>query len=78
MIRFVFPNLLIAPIKIADSEKQSNGAAARIDSVKTLIPYSCFMIGSKGPIRIRPARIFDEIANIGKPRRRVLFIFLTS
>ena len=32
MMRFVLPNLLIAPMKMAESEKQSNGAAARIDS----------------------------------------------
>jgi hypothetical protein len=65
-------------MKIAESEKQRSGAAARIDSWKTLIPYSALMIGRSGPIRIRPARIFEEMAKIGKPARRVFFMGPTS
>jgi hypothetical protein len=61
-------------IKIAESEKQRSGVAARIDSVKTLIPYSCLRIGSNGPMRIRPALIFDEMANIGRPCLKVFFM----
>jgi hypothetical protein len=61
-------------IKIADSEKQSSGVAARIDSVKTLIPYSAFKIGNRGPIRISPALILDEIAKIGRPCLKVFFM----
>jgi hypothetical protein len=70
----VFPNRLILRIKIAESEKQSSGVAAKIDSVKTLIPYSSLRMGSNGPIKIRPALIFDEIANIGKPCFKVFFM----
>lgn len=61
-------------IKIAESEKQSSGVAAKIDSVNTLIPYSSLRIGSNGPMRIRPALIFDEIANIGRPCLKVFFM----
>jgi hypothetical protein len=61
-------------IKIAESEKQSSGVAAKIDSVKTLIPYSSLRMGSNGPMRIRPALIFDEIANIGRPCLKVFIM----
>jgi hypothetical protein len=61
-------------IKIAESEKHRSGVAARMDSVKTLIPYSAFKMGNSGPIRISPALIFDEIAKIGKPCLKVFFM----
>jgi hypothetical protein len=61
-------------IRIADSEKQRRGVAARIDSVNTLIPYSAFKIGNNGPMSISPALIFDEMAKIGRPCFKVFFM----
>ena len=61
-------------IKIADSEKQRSGVAARIDSVNTLIPYSAFKIGSNGPISMSPALMLDEMAKIGSPCFKVFFM----
>ena len=61
-------------IKIADKEKQSSGVAAKMDSVKTLIPYSALRIGRSGPISMSPALMFNEIANIGKPCFKVFFM----
>ena len=72
--RLVSPKRLILRMRIADNEKHRSGVAARMDSVNTLIPYSALRIGSSGPIRIRPAIIFDEIANIGRPCFNVFFI----
>ena len=61
-------------IKIADREKQSSGVAAKMDSVKTLIPYSALRIGSSGPINISPALMFNEIAKMGRPCLKVFFM----
>ena len=74
MIRLVLPRRLILRINMAEREKQSKGVAASTDSVNTLIPYCCLMIGSSGPIKIKPALIFTATAKIGRPRFNVEII----
>lgn len=74
IIWLVLPKRFTRRIKIADNEKSSSGPDAKSDSEKILKLYSSLRIGRSGPINIKPARIFTATRNIGRLRRKAVFI----